>query len=139
MPSRILVITIVSALVQETILVLIVLLGLPRLGIVLPLWGLMALVFAVAGLAAFSYRVGSRALRRIPLRGLAGMVGTVGKTASRMNPNGFVLIKGELWDARTKGERIEAGETVVVVAQDGLKLTIARAIKDNPPPGSPSP
>jgi membrane-bound ClpP family serine protease len=45
---------------------------------------------------------------------------------SLLNPDGFVRIKGELWDSVTEGDTIEVGIDVIVTQQNGLKLTVRR-------------
>lgn len=122
-----LVFAIFTTLLQEAVLAAVVLVGLPRLDIELPLGVLVALMVALAAFAIFTYRMGSQALRKKPITGLPSMVGTRGKAASRLAPDGFVRIKGELWEAKSEGEEIDTGEQVTVVDQDALKLTVRRS------------
>ena len=89
-------IAIFSTLIEEAALAVIVLFGLPKLGIELPLGVLVALMVAWAGFAVFIYRVGSRALKRKPVIGLSSMIGSRGRSVSRLDPEGFVRIKGEI-------------------------------------------
>ena len=117
---------IVSTLLEETALVVIVLLGLPRLGILIPLAGLIALMVAWGAYSVTTYRIGSRALRRKLVVGLPGMVGCKGKVVSPLVPEGLVKIKGELWVAKSTSGRIDIGEKVTVVGQDGLKLDVGK-------------
>jgi membrane-bound ClpP family serine protease len=121
-----LIVAIVSTLLEEAALVAAVLWGLPLLGIHLPLYGLIALMVAWGAFAVFTYQMGSRALRKKPVVGLPDMVGSKGKTASRLDPEGLVRIKGELWESKSAGRRINAGEEVTVVGQDGLRLIVRR-------------
>ena len=122
-----LVLAVVSTLLEETALVVIVLWGLPQLGIQIPLAGLIALMVAWGAFSVFIYRMGSRALRRKPVMGLPGMLGSRGKVTSPLAPEGFVRIKGELWEAKSAGEEIDTGEKVTVVGQDGLKLVVRKS------------
>jgi membrane-bound serine protease (ClpP class) len=115
---------IISTLLEETAIVVIVLLGLPRVGIHIPLAGLIALMVAWAAFSVFLYRVGSRALARKPVIRLPDMVNSKGKVASPLDPEGLVKIKGELWVAKSTSGRMDAGEEVVVVGQEGLKLIV---------------
>ena len=121
-----LIIAIVSTTLEEAALAVGVLWGLPRLDIHIPLWILIIVMAAWAVYTVTTYRMGSRALRRKPLHGLTAMVGSEGKVVSSLVPEGMVSIKGELWQARSSGGRMDAGEKVIVVAQDGLKLTVRR-------------
>ena len=114
-----------STLLEEVALAVVVLLGLPQIGINIPVPGLVAIMVVWGVAAVFTYRMGSRALQRKPLPGLPDMVGSRGKVVSPLAPRGVVRIRGELWEAKTAGRKIKAGEEVVVVGQDGLRL-IAR-------------
>jgi len=121
-----LVLAIISTLLEEAAVVAIVLWGLPQLGIHIPLAGLIALMVAWGVFSVFIYRMGSRALRRKPVVDLSPMVDSRGKVISQLALDGQVRIKGELWQATSAGERIDAGEEVIVVDQDGLKLIVRK-------------
>jgi membrane-bound ClpP family serine protease len=128
-----LIVAIVSTLAEEAALAAVVLWGLPHVGINLHVGVLIALMVALAAYAVTTYRMGSRALKRKPVVGLPDMVGARGKTVSDLAPEGTVRIKGELWDSRAEGRRINAGVWVTVVGQEGLKLIVRR----EKPPGKP--
>ncbi|MBA7694460.1 hypothetical protein ES703_103071 [subsurface metagenome] len=115
---------IISILLEEAAIVAIVLWGLPRLDIDIPLAGLIALMVAWGAYSVITYRRGSRALRRKPLDGLPDMVGSQGEVVSPLAPEGLVRIKGELWQAESASGRIDTGEEVTVLRQDGLKLIV---------------
>ncbi|MCK4369312.1 MAG: NfeD family protein [Dehalococcoidales bacterium] len=117
---------IVSTMLEEAALVAVVLWGLPQLGIHIPLPALIALMVAWAAFAVITYRLGSRALRRKPVIDLLPMVGNKGKVVSRLDPEGLVRIKGELWKAKSAGGRMDTGEEVTVVGQEGLKLIVRK-------------
>jgi len=121
-----LIVAIITTLIEEAALAAVVLWGLPRLGINLHIGVLIALMAALAAYAIITYRLGSRALKRKPVVGLPGMVGARGKTVSDLAPEGTVRIKGELWESRAEGRKINAGVKVIVVGQDGLKLIVRR-------------
>ncbi|MDH5696075.1 MAG: hypothetical protein OEZ00_05655 [Dehalococcoidia bacterium] len=121
-----LVLAILGTLLEEAALAAVVLWGLPLLGIHLPLAGLIALMAVLLAFAVITYRLGSRALGRKPVVGLSDMVGSQGKAVSRLDPEGLVRIKGELWESKSDGRRINAGEEVTVVGQEGLKLIVRR-------------
>jgi len=111
--------------------VAVVLWGLPKLGIRIPLAGLIALMAALAAYAVITYRMGSRVLRRKTVAGLTDMVGSKGKVVTPLDLEGLVRIKGELWKSKSVDERIDAGEEVIVVKQDGLKLIVRRNKRGN--------
>ncbi|MDI6814570.1 MAG: NfeD family protein [Dehalococcoidales bacterium] len=117
-----LIFAIFSTLFEEIALVVIVLWGLPQLGVQIPLVGLIALMAALVAYAIISYRLGGRALRGKPVVGT--MVGSKGKVVSPLAPEGLIKIKGELWEATSVGKSIDTGEEVTVVGQDGLKLAV---------------
>ncbi len=58
-----------------------------------------------------------------PRTGGSGMKGEVGRVKNRIDPDGKVLVHGELWYARAK-EPIEEGAQVRVVAVDKLVLEV---------------
>jgi len=127
-----LILAIVSLILEEAAIAVIVLMGLPRLGINLPLPALITVMVLWLIYAVLTYRVGSRALRRKPLVSLPDMLGGRGKVVSQLAPEGLIRIKGELWVARSADREIEVGQEVIVVAQDGLKLVV----RESGPSGS---
>ena len=122
-----LIIAIISTLLEEAALIVIVLLGLPRLGIHIPLPGLIALMVLWLAWSVIIYRMGSVALRRKPIISLPDMVGSKGKVVSPLVPEGLVRIKAELWMAKSAGREIDVGAKVIVVEQDGLKLVVRKS------------
>ena len=121
-----LIIAIVSTALEEAALAAGVLWGLPKLGIHIPLWVLIIMMAAWCAYTVITYRMGSRALRRKPIPGLLDMAGSEGKVVSPLAPEGMVRIKGELWMAKSTSERMDTGEEVTVVGQDGLKLIVRK-------------
>ncbi len=119
-----LVLAIVSTLMEEAALVALALWALPQIDIEIPLPGLILLMVVWGGFAVFTYRMGSRALRKEPLIGLPGMVGSRGKVVRQLAPDGIVLIKGELWEAKSAYGNIDTGEKVTVVGHDGLRVVV---------------
>ena len=123
-----LVVAIVSTLMEEATLVVIVLWGLPWLGIHLPLWGsivlLIILMVAWGTCTVITYWMGSRALKEKPVVGLPDMVGSKGEVVSPLAPDGLVKIRGELWVARSASGEVTLGMEVIVVEQERLKLVV---------------
>jgi len=122
---------IVSTLLEEAALVVIVLWGLPRIGIHIPLAGLIAIMVVWGVTSVIIYRIGSRALRKRPIIGLPAMVGSRGKVVNQLAPKGMVRIKDELWEAISVGDNMDIGEEVVVVGQDGLRLIVDKHSSGN--------
>ena len=121
----------VSTVLEEVALVIIVLWGLPQLGIRIPLPGLIALMAAWGVISVVIYRIGSRTLRMKPVIGLPAMVGSKGKVASPLTPEGLINIKGELWQATSADESIDRGEEIIVVGQDALRLVARKCSTSN--------
>ncbi|UCG10348.1 MAG: NfeD family protein [Dehalococcoidia bacterium] len=126
-----LILAIVSLILEEAAIAVIVLMGLPRLGINLPLPALIAVMVLWLVYAVVTYRIGSSALRRKPLVSLPDMLGGRGKVVRLLAPEGLVRIKGELWVAKSAGKQIDVGKEIIVVEQDGLKLVV----RENHPSG----
>jgi membrane-bound ClpP family serine protease len=97
---------------------------LPEFGIELPYQVLIGVMAAWAGFGVWLFIFTTRTLKKQTVVGLPSMVGTVGKVASRLAPEGQVRIKGELWGAVSDEGDIEAGERVIVIREDGLKLFV---------------
>ena len=57
---------------------------------------------------------------------LSSMIGSKAMVVSKIDPEGMVKVKGELWKAQSTGERIDVGEEVTVVGQKRLKLIVRR-------------
>ena len=66
----------------------------------------------------------SRVLKSIS--GREGMIGSTGVVEAELNPEGSVHLHGETWMAECD-EKVLVGETVVVEAMDGLKLTVKKS------------
>ena len=71
-------------------------------------------------------------IRRMPAKtGMRSMIGQPAVTRSALNPEGFVFIEGEYWQAESEDGEVQPGEPVVVTDVQGLKLTV----KKQPPEG----
>lgn len=116
----------IASLLDEAVVIGFLFWVLPRLGIEIPLAGLVVILVALSVYAVVSYRLIMRALQRKPVVGLSSMVDAQGKAVTALAPEGTIRIKGELWQAVSATGAIEAGAEVTVVAQDGLKLTVRR-------------
>lgn len=126
-----LILAIISTILEEASILVIVLWGLPRIGIRIPLWGLIALMVVWGTYSVFTYQLGSQALRRKQMVGLPDMIGSRGEVVSPLAPKGLVRISGELWVAKSAGGEIEPGGEVIVVGQDGLKLVVRESSPTN--------
>jgi membrane-bound serine protease (ClpP class) len=86
-------------------------------------------VGAMAGLMIAAVSMGLRALYRPASTGAAGMMGQVGVVKRALDPEGQVLIGGELWQAVAEDGPVAAGEVVRVARMDGLTLTVTRSTR----------
>ena len=85
-----------------------------------------------AGIAAFClFVIGAiiRGQRRAKATGAEGMIGKLAIAKTPLTPEGKVLAEGELWTARTEGDRIARGEEVIISKVEGLKLWVRRKSK----------
>ncbi|MFQ5997010.1 MAG: NfeD family protein [Dehalococcoidales bacterium] len=102
---------------------------LPEWGIEIPLAVLIGVMVAWAIFAVVDFWFVTRTLKRQTVVGLPTMIGSKGKAASPLTPEGQVSIRGELWGAEAIDGNIGSGEVVTVVGQDGLKLIVRREDK----------
>ena len=60
------------------------------------------------------------------------MIGRKGFTLTRLNPDGYVQVQGERWQASIYEEQasIEQGEAICIEAINGLKLTVRPCTED---------
>ena len=84
---------------------------------------LVPVAVAVAALAVTLVRLLLRSRRLSVTTGREGMVGLAGRAETALEPEGWVLVAGELWRARAGG-RVPAGRRVVVTSVEGLTLGV---------------
>ena len=121
-----LVLAIFSVSVEEAAIVVIWRWLLPEFGIYLSLWVLIVVMVIWFLFSVSLFILTSRTLKKQALIGLQTMVGTKGKVASPLTPEGLVRIKGELWRAVSAEGNVNTGEQVEVVEEDGLKLIVRK-------------
>jgi membrane-bound ClpP family serine protease len=119
-----LLVAIVTSLLDEVAILLLVLWVLPKMGVKIPWWGIVIFVVGFIAYAVLTYLIGSRALRLKPMAGFTDMTGTEGKAMNQLEPEGWVKIEGELWEARSEGGPIAEGAKIRVTGQKGLKLRV---------------
>ena len=117
------------ALIQlPAIAVLIIILALVRKWIVIPAWLNWTLVGLWVAKDMILYPFVWRAYEWEPAKGTASMIGLCGVARDRLNPSGYVFIRGELWKARVMdGGVIEKGENVLVKESKGLTLLVKQS------------
>ena len=84
-------------------------------------------VALTAGMFLTVITVGVRALARRPTTGSEGLVGLTGVVRAESGSEAQVLVHGELWRAVTDGPALEVGDTVRVVAVEGLTVKVVKA------------
>ena len=119
-----LIVAIVSTAAEIAAILVLGLWLLPRMEVRIPFLLLLAIVLVWLGWSVFTYRKGSRALDRKPVRGLMDMKGMKGVVVRSLRPDGVVKIGNELWNAHSATGPAEAGTNVIVVSQEGLKLVV---------------
>ena len=84
-------------------------------------------VAATAGVFLFVVAAGVRALTSRSVVGAPALLGQTGIARERLQPEGQVLVQGELWRAVARGTPVEEGSRVRVVDVNGLTLTVEKA------------
>jgi len=98
--------------------------ALPGLGINLTVSALIGMMVGWGIFSIFLFILVTRILKKQVPVGHPSMVGTRGRVASRLSPEGMVRINGELWVAKSSHDDINIGDEVEVVGEDGLKLLV---------------
>jgi len=83
-------------------------------------------VLFTAAFFAFAFGMAIRAHRKRPTTGIEGMIGERGIALSRLDPDGQVRVRGEIWTAKSSGEAIDAGSEVEVTGVFHLRLRVQR-------------
>jgi membrane-bound ClpP family serine protease len=58
--------------------------------------------------------------------GKARLLGAQGKVRTKLDPNGYVYIQGERWEATAEDPPLSEDTAVVVTQVEGLRLTVKR-------------
>lgn len=90
-------------------------------------WLIAGVTAGTAALFLFALSAGFRAQRlRVPV-GVQTLVGAEGIVQVDLNPSGIVLAGSESWSAMAEDAPIRAGERVVVIGVNGVRLIVRRA------------
>lgn len=92
----------------------------------LDVWALVIFAIAVVVFIAILTIYGIRAHRRTPLSGRNSFITKTARAKTALNPNGTVQIDGELWSATLQEGEVQAGEEVVIIKIDNLKLWVIK-------------
>lgn len=127
-----LILAIVSTSLEEVAIYVIWRWLLPEFDIRLSLSVLIGVMVAWAAFAVSLFVITTRILKKQTVIGLPTMIGSKGKVASSLAPEGLVRIKGELWGATSDEGNVDIGEEVEVVGEDGLKLVVRKVSPNKP-------
>ena len=127
-----LILAIISTSLEEVAIVAIWRWVLPEFDIEVSFTVLVIVMVAWALLAAALFVFTTRTLKKQVVVGLPTMVGSRGRVASPIAPEGLVRIKSELWGAISTEGDIPKGEDIEVVGEDGLKLIVCRSGRVKP-------
>ncbi len=106
----------------------------PELGVT-P-WVAIAVSAGFGGITVFLVRLAVRARRRKALIGADAMVGCKAIAMEPLNPEGHVLVEGEIWRA-VAGEPLPKGSSVQVVSHEQMLLHVAPEYASRTPQAAP--
>jgi membrane-bound serine protease (ClpP class) len=91
----------------------------------LGLIGGIALIMGALFLFVFGKAMQARQLK--PTMGMQGLIGQTAIARTDLQPSGHVFVEGERWEATVESGEVQAGESVIVTAVEGLKLKVRKA------------
>jgi membrane-bound ClpP family serine protease len=121
-----LIVAIATTILEEAAIFVVGLWGLPKIGVNIPLWGILLIMIVWVTYGTITYKAGTQALKQRHPTGLMNMVGIKGEVTSPLKPEGMVKVNGELWKARTENGNLAAGEQIIVVGQERLTLVVKK-------------
>lgn len=87
--------------------------------------GMLAIALLAAVFLIFAASKVMEAKKKKPSTGRDAIVGETGTAEEELNPEGEIMVKGELWKARAKeGKKIEKGRNVKIVEVKDLALAV---------------
>jgi membrane-bound ClpP family serine protease len=91
--------SLVTALIEEALLVSLLLWVLPWLGASIPLWFVIVLALAWGSRCHLTYHLGKRLIGKRPAMGAETLVGARCRTATPLSPVGYLRVGSERWRA----------------------------------------
>lgn len=119
-----LILAIITTTLEEVVIYAVWRWVLPVYDIRLPVSALVGIMVAWGIFSVSLFTLTTLILKKQPPVGLPSMVGSRGRVATKLSPEGMVRINGELWVARSSGDDITVGDEIEVVGEDGLKLLV---------------
>jgi membrane-bound serine protease (ClpP class) len=90
-------------------------------------WGIIIPgVLLTAAFFMFAIGMGIRAQRRKPVTGVEGLLVASGKTITDLNPDGQVMVRGEIWNATSSEGKIKSGTEISVEKVQNLRLMVRK-------------
>lgn len=90
-------------------------------------WLIAAVTLVFCALVIFMIFAVVRGQIRKKTTGVEGLIGKVAVVKNKLNPNGMVLVDGELWQAVLKNGIAEKDEEVIIKDIQGLKLIVEKS------------
>jgi membrane-bound serine protease (ClpP class) len=87
---------------------------------------IIGLALGTGAFFAFAVAKSVAAQRRRPVTGFEGLVGQTAVVRQALEPEGMVLVEGELWRAESESGPLAVGDKVVVAGRDGYRLRVRR-------------
>jgi len=111
------------------LVILFVLLVLAKRWIDLPSWFIWGLIGLWIAKDVALFPLTWRAYDQDHARSGSSMIGAIGIAEEKLNPSGYIRVRGELWKAEVVGNArpIERGEGVRIQGTRGLTLLVSRA------------
>jgi membrane-bound serine protease (ClpP class) len=94
-------------------------------GVRIDLWAILPIVLVFAAFTLALVRLVIQAQLRQATTGMEGLVGKSGEAETDLDPDGWVRVQGERWQARAE-ERVARGDAIQVVSGDGLRLQVRK-------------
>jgi len=88
---------------------------------------IIGLALGTGAFFAFAIAKAVAAQLRRPVTGFEGIIGQTAVVRQPLEPEGMVLVEGELWRAESESGPVAVGEKVVVVGRDGYCLRVQRS------------
>jgi membrane-bound ClpP family serine protease len=119
--------------VDEIVVLVFLLWGLPALGVRLPIGAVVAITAGLVARSVITYRLAKPVLVEKPRAGFDNMRGLHGKVLEPVDQEGLVIVQGEVWKARCADENlaesIQVGMEIVVTDRKGLILYVRNCKK----------
>jgi membrane-bound serine protease (ClpP class) len=99
----------------------------PEVQMQLSIFSIISVVGTIALIFIFVLTKGLMIQRRVPVTGMEGMIGAIGRVTDSLKPHGRVFVKGEYWFADSSdGRPIDAKEEIVVEKLENGKLLVRK-------------